>query len=253
MHSSQRDYFHFFGFVILPEFFDPQPLSSELDIALREGATADFGEQGVARGRFAPMMSEHTPHSLALLHSLAPLAADLLRRDALPTRAKGVLYHRETSWHTDSTGEPPSIGAAAYLEELSSKNGALNVVPGSHRAPTSTKMQEALAAKQELPGYPVETNPGDVILFDEKIFHASKGGSNRRQWRVDFTIDPKTPEEHAAVTRYYQSIFQDAARKSYNAEKYPSYSAHWKSSTQPFIDRLAQLGVYQMAEASEQR
>ncbi len=47
----------------------------------------------------------------------------------------------------------------------------------------------------------LETEPGDVIVFDEHVWHASMGGRNRRQWSATFVLDPATPAEERAVGR----------------------------------------------------
>ena len=58
-----------------------------------------------------------------------------------------------------------------------------------------------------MPGHAVETEPGDVIAFDEHLVHGSHGGGGRRQWRVDFVLDPQSAEERARVLEYFAAIF----------------------------------------------
>jgi hypothetical protein len=41
-----------------------------------------------------------------------------------------------------------------------------------------------------LPAHVIETEPGDLIVIDEHLFHASSGGAVRRQWRVDYLPVP---------------------------------------------------------------
>ena len=144
--------------------------------------------------RYVPMMCERTPRSLSLLDRLSEIAADIFGRAALPVRAKGTQYHGGTAWHRDSERNIDSLGFAAYLEPLQRDTGALRVLPGSHRRSTADG-PDGYPIAFEIAGEPVETDAGDVIVFDEHLLHASAGGTIRHQWRVDFFPDPQTSDE----------------------------------------------------------
>ena len=249
-------HFQTFGFVVLRQAFDPRPLAAEIDRVMRDGlvSSGDAPGDGGIRFRYVPMMSAETPVSLALLDRLAPVAATLLGGPALPTRAKGVLYRGDTPWHTDSTFRIASVGFAAYLEPLRAETGALRVLPGSHRpgfAEALRALEAAGAAAEALPGHVVVTEPGDVIVFDEHLFHASAGGGTRQQWRLDYLRDPVGAEAEDQARSYFRSIYPPDWDGGYDVEKYASYGLDWRSSLRSSVARLGELGVYELAARQE--
>ena len=240
------------GFVVLRESFDPTPLSREFDrVALdafddRHGMTTLPQGGGTVTFQYAPMMCQRTPVSVTLIDRYSLVAADLLGRAVLPGRAKGTWYSADTGWHRDSVGGIASVGVLAYLEPLNAAAGALRVVPGSHVHP-----HRALPKRAAQDGKAIETAPGDVIVFDERLIHGSWGGAQRRQWRIDFVIDPRDEHEHAAVATWYgQSIPDERLDTGYDATRYPSYGPYWQTLARPWTERLRQLGVYELANGT---
>ena len=67
-------------------------------------------------------------------------------------------------WSKDSVGRPMSIvKALVYLQDHGNDNGALRLVPGSHRVPSL----EHRADQEKI----LHPRAGDVILFDQRITH----------------------------------------------------------------------------------
>ncbi len=250
--DEQQTRFSIDGYVVLRGAFDPELLAREVDAALADGyrtAPVNTGSAG-NRFRYVPMMCERTPVSLALVDALAAPAAWLLDRAVLPVRAKGTRYFGGTSWHRDSELDVATIGFAAYLEPLEAHNGALRVLPGSHQvgaADSPRGLPDDVAAA----GRAVETEPGDVIAFDERLWHASSGGAERRQWRIDFVADPDTSDEEQETRRYFEGIFQPGWDGGYDVDRYPSYGAHWRASGAPWVERLSELGAVERAALEE--
>lgn len=267
MQASDASHFRQFGFVVLRSAVDPGPLSEEIDRALLDGfgptdAVRVFSHDqvlppedprsGTVAFRYLPMMCERTPVSLGLLDRFAGVAAELLERAVLPGRAKGTRYYGDSGWHRDSERDLSSVAFVAYLEPLTARTGALRVLTGSHRDRQITipdRFREE-AAEQ---GATIETQPGDVIVFDEHVIHGSTGGRERRQWRVDFVADPRSHEEEARLQDYFAQIFPDDLRSpGYDASRYPSYGSYWQALDRPWIARLRSLGVYERAKATEE-
>jgi hypothetical protein len=238
--------------LVLRAAFDPQPLAREVDRALADAhRDSRLSTGGVGSSfQYVPMMCERTPVSVALLDDLAGLATQLLGRAVLPVRAKGTRYVGETSWHRDRELDVPSVGLAAYLSPLDADDGALRVLPGSHRASSATAPTgtppDGLAM-----GVPLATEPGDIIAFDEGLWHASTGGAERRQWRVDFVADPSTPAEEDQVRRYFEGVFQVGWDGGYDVDRYPSYGAAWCEPRRAWVDRLRALGAIDRAHQEE--
>jgi hypothetical protein len=197
------------------------------------------------------MMSERTPVSLSLLDHFAGVAALLLGGPVLPVRAKGVRYFGSTNWHNDSDHPIASVGCACYLEALDADNGALRVLPASHRGGFGAPAPAGRELSARLPGLPIETEPGDAIFFDEHLYHASSGGTNRRQWRVDYVLDPVDAAQEAAARNYFASIFVPGWDGGYDADLFPTYGAHWRASGRPWLARLEHLGAHDAADAEE--
>ena len=238
------------GFVVLPRAFDPGPLTREMDRSFADGLVAGRGENAGSGGvtfRCVPMTCALTPESVALIETLAGAAADLLGRAVLPVRAKGTLYRGNSGWHRDSDLGIPSIGFVAYLESLTAERGALRVQPGSHREPPG----DAALRRPFAEGLAIETEPGDVIAFDEHLVHGSTGGGARRQWRIDFIGDPLDRTEEASVRSYFARIFDTGWDGGYDVERFPSYGPSWRSADQPWTERLRELGAYDVADAQE--
>jgi len=238
----------------LRKFFDPGALGEEVSRALEDAFSGSSSRNLGSAGnsfRYVPMMCERTPVSLSLLDALSAIAADLLGRAALPLRAKGTRYFGETAWHRDSGGEVASLGFAAYLEPLREFDGALRVVPGSHRRPREDIPTGGPIGGMSV-GEAIETEPGDVIAFDERVLHASAGGSDRRQWRVDFFADPHGEDEEGRVRAWLAGIFQPGWDGGYDIARYPSYGVHWQQSSRWEVGRLRDLGVYALAAEEEE-
>jgi hypothetical protein len=250
-------HFQVFGFVVLRAAFDPAPLAREVDDVLREAANATSSVPmggGEIRFEYVPMMTARTPASLALLDRLETTAAELLGGAVIPTRAKAVRYVGDTPWHADSRLEMASVGCAAYFEVLRGSSGALRVLPGSHYGPFADALLRARVTglpAQALPSHVIDTEPGDVIVFDERLFHASSGGGVRRQWRLDYVREPDDDESAARVRSYFEGIFAPETPCPYDVDGNPSYGADWLSSGRPAVRALQRLGVYELAAAQE--
>jgi hypothetical protein len=249
-------HFRTFGFVVLRGFFDPRALVAEVDRVLADGLrsapAATRGDE--MRFQYVPMMTAETPVSLSLLDRAGAVAEALLGGPVLPTRAKGVRYGGNTPWHADSAAPVESAGFAAYLEPLGAESGALRVLPGSHRPELGEALRAhgaAGMAAAALPAHVIVTDPGDLIVFDEHLFHASAGGGARRQWRADYLRDPVSAEGEGHVRAYFASIYPPDWDGGYDVDRFPSHGPDWQGSGRPSVARLAELGVYALAARQE--
>ena len=115
----------------------------------------------------------------------------------------------DTPWHSDVLGDPErdpdfyTIKVAFYLDELDADSGSLNVIPGSHFPAYGQALLDECGYKegglrprlhlQDPPGaVAVTTRPGDVVLFDTRIWHsafARPGG--RRTAFISYVPDPE--------------------------------------------------------------
>ncbi|TDE33613.1 hypothetical protein E1295_37930 [Nonomuraea mesophila] len=206
-------------------------------------------------GYYVPMMGDRTPLSRRLLtERLLPAAVGLLGTPVLPKPAKGILYRDSSPWHQDSADTSlTAVKMVTYLEPLTAADGALQVLPGSHRGsygqalteyrrrwPAAEPLFDERAEAAMWPGVPIATDPGDVIAFDVHLWHASIGGRDRRQWSVSYAADPVDDVGEAAVRDYLLS-FLDVGH-SYDPVAYPYFDPDWAHPPRPaFADRMAEL------------
>ena len=254
MTRQAADFFQTFGFLVLHRFFEPAPLAAEMDRVMVDGLTADVSRSGDIRFQYMPMMTAETPVSLSLLDRAETVAAALFGSTVLPTRAKGVRYFGDTPWHTDSDSPLTSVGFLAYLEPVGAHSGALRVLPGSHHPQLGDAIRALRATDLAAPGLPdhvVATEPGDMILLDEHLFHASFGGGTRRQWRADYVKVPMGAEAENRTKGYFASIYAPDWDGGYDVDRYPSYGPDWRSSSRPAVAQLEALGVSKLAATQE--
>jgi hypothetical protein len=239
------------GYTVLRTAFDTAGLSAEVDEAFAEGLRGDTPSNSGPGNtfRYVPMMNGRTPNSLALLRALAEPAGQLLGRQPLPTRAKGTCYQGSTRWHRDSELPVDSVAFIVYLEPLTAATGALQVIPGSHHQPYPSPPDSH--PPNDFAAEVLVTEPGDIIAMDEHLLHSSVGGDRRRQWRVDFIVDPTSADDEAATRAYFQGILPPGWDGGYDVDRYPSYDALWRHPDERWSMRLAQLGVFELAEAQE--
>ena len=120
------------------------------------------------------------------------------------TSGDGNYYVGDTKWHSDGYGARPvlKIKIAFYLDKVTASTGALRVIPGSHKKGSyyADSLQTHLVGTgtnqigmfgiegDKIPAVVLETNPGDVAVFNHNIKHSSWGGSNaRRMFTMNFT------------------------------------------------------------------
>jgi hypothetical protein len=115
----------------------------------------------------------------------------------------GSLFWCESSWHPDIYGAPISryhVKLSFYLDELRGENGAIRVIPGTNHHEGAfartllkhffgeTSIAEVYGVdEREIPSYTVESEPGDVIVWNYRTIHGSyHGGARRRLFSISF-------------------------------------------------------------------
>ena len=112
----------------------------------------------------------------------------------------GNYYAGDTRWHRDvfniQDGEEGKsivrhIKIAFYLDPLTATTGALRVIPGSHHLTDNfakeldalllNRKTDAGVLPQDAPAVSLTTTPGDIVIFDHRMMHASFGGGPARR------------------------------------------------------------------------
>ncbi|MBM3265691.1 MAG: phytanoyl-CoA dioxygenase family protein, partial [candidate division Zixibacteria bacterium] len=169
----------------------------------------------------------------------------LLGDDYVYIGSDGNFYVGDTGWHSDTDwsgklrGKPPRVfyKIAFYLDPLTRDTGALRVIPGSHRygdyyaealqEGVRTPVQTWGVTGAEIPAVALETQPGDVVLFNQNTKHSAWGGGQRRRM---FTINctsrysdediPYLLNEISAFARFWiESVYGDEMIRTAGPER----------------------------------
>ena len=125
------------------------------------------------------------------------VVASLLGDDWNYSGSDGNFYVGDTQWHSDAYLDKKytSIKIAFYLDPVNKDSGCLRVIPGSHHfgdafagelhraAPRSAESDPEGAwglTGADVPAVPLESEPGDMVLFNHGVKHSSFGGGTRR-------------------------------------------------------------------------
>jgi ectoine hydroxylase-related dioxygenase (phytanoyl-CoA dioxygenase family) len=130
------------------------------------------------------------------------IARTLLGDHVQYAESDGNLAFCPTEWHVDAYNAPirqRHIKISFYLDSLRGDSGAIRVIPGTHfwqgtyaqRLRRSFrefgKSREVLGVDSTaIPATVIDSDPGDVLVWDYRIIHASFNGIDRRRF---FTLN----------------------------------------------------------------
>jgi hypothetical protein len=138
----------------------------------------------------------------------------------------GNLYVGDTHWHPDGSNlHYLRIKVAFYLDQVTRETGCLRVIPGSHLPPLHDQLKPLMerrnhqtpeqgnktttpfsVGERDIPAFPLESEPGDVVFFNQNLWHASFGGrTGRRMFTINFGQKPTQDEHFDYLKRVYQS------------------------------------------------
>ncbi|MYC13218.1 MAG: phytanoyl-CoA dioxygenase family protein [Gemmatimonadetes bacterium] len=124
-------------------------------------------------------------------------------------------------WHSDRAGQIDlnytRIKIMIYLQKMDRDTGALRVIPGSHlphfhcpllalQPQTSGTSMDVFAVRgNELPGYILSVKPGDLIFFNQYLYHAVYDKQEGRSYiAMKFAARPQTPVHYEALCKHNQ-------------------------------------------------
>ncbi len=259
--EQQVAHFETFGFVVLRQAFSPQATADiirNFDEVLaedRHGQTFAGEKRQIVLG-----FIEQRPLLTGLVESdlIFEAMEQLLGPGFVWVGSDGNLYVGDTGWHPDSAHPTyRRIKVALYLDPVTKDTGCLRVIPGSHRAP----FHQTLAPlhhgpdpattpygmpARDIPCFPLESQPGDVVMFDQNTWHSSFGGkTGRRMFTLNFAARPTTPEHEAMLRKMYNANLAYTQTEAYTRTA-RVYTDDFLHSDHPRIrsmaDKLVELG-----------
>ena len=199
--EPQIRHYDTFGFLVLPGLLTTAEVATaNEEFGVRLATAKNQTEQRGIRKQFNwTNLGPDSPFLGSLLEDsrFHGQAKQLMKSEVVGMYANGnAFFGDRTEWHPD-TGHLDRRGVkfAFYLQPLEADTGALRFIPGSHRAPLHTDIRENIRIKEsnkgveddvgldvdEIPAFVAESSPGDVIAFDNRVWHASWGGRPERR------------------------------------------------------------------------
>jgi Phytanoyl-CoA dioxygenase (PhyH) len=194
------------------------------------GGHAGRAHDGRARSALAQFIDQDA-RLCALLDDprITGIASGLLGDDFNFSGSDGNYYVGDTRWHSDGWRRNGirHIKMALYLDPVNAETGCLRVIPGSFRPedrfsselhssvdliPTDSQFSDPQhfagqdpwgVRGRDLPAVALESEAGDVLVFNHNLKHASFGGGTRRRM---FTMnlcqhypEERLPELHEMI------------------------------------------------------
>ena len=224
--QEQKSHWEAFGFLMLPQLFSPEEVSlmRREAVGLLEEAREGRPFEGAESQTIMPFF-ERRPSIRGLLEDdrIYETVEDLLGPAFVLILTEAHLSVGDTQWHGDyrTRGVLPNVKMGIYLESVTRDTGCLRVIPGSHRSP----LFESLASLKpqyddptatplgvlgpDIPCVALESEPGDLVVFLEEVYHATfGGGSGRPRIALNFEAAPTTDDQIDIMrTEYAKTVY----------------------------------------------
>lgn len=215
--QTQVNFFNTFGYLAIKQLFSPDETAKIIEGF--EWSIQNRGQGQMHDGSKRTMFGgpiEHTPEMCAILDhpEILGLISGVIGEDFNYCSGDGNYYSGDTRWHPDGNwGQLFAVKVAFYLDPVTRDTGCLRVIPGSQRPDHFVRTQKINPSQSqelfgvppsEFPGnVPLESNPGDVLIFNHDLYHAAYGGNQRRRmFTMNCTRHAKNPEDMATARQY---------------------------------------------------
>ena len=228
--DQQIDFYNTFGFLKFPGLFKDE--ASDIINAFEQVWAQHGGghNQESHDGKYRSAMLQfidRNEYLSALIDEprINEVSKSILGDDYNYMASDGNYYVGDSPWHSDGYSEKKyrSFKIAFYLDRVTRDTGCLRVIPGSHRYGEGyADVVESLIHENrspgpevslgltgsEVPAVALESEPGDMVLFNHLIKHASFGGSDRRRM---FTINLHERYEDEDIGELRQKVAGSAS------------------------------------------
>ena len=204
--QQQIGFFDTFGYLAFPGLFADEitKVTDSFEQVWAENGGGHFGKAHDHTHRSALIQFiDQNEHLSSLIDDprIDGVIGSLLGDDYNYSGSDGNYYVGDTQWHSDGYREKSgvSLKMAFYLDPVGRDSGCLRVIPGSHKygdrfahALEEVRVQGGMAAQSrseelwgippsEIPAVALESQPGDLVMFNHCIKHSSWGGGTRRR------------------------------------------------------------------------
>lgn len=199
---QQKNFFDTFGYLVLPgllkDSIDGISSAFEQLYAQDDQEIVDWRHEAhyMKSRKVLLQFIERRPELSALLdHPVVDgIFSSLLGENYLYRASEGNIFTGDTYWHSDLYGahfKYRHVKILLYLESLDEQSGAFRAIPGSHLfGDKFANLLERYVWKHEenygldkdqVPSITVPTQPGDALVFDYRLKHATSHTRNNRR------------------------------------------------------------------------
>jgi ectoine hydroxylase-related dioxygenase (phytanoyl-CoA dioxygenase family) len=134
------------------------------------------------------------------------IASTVLGEGVEYAQSDGNLAFCHSEWHADTYSAPMiqrHIKISFYLDRLRADSGAIRVLPGTHfwqgdyALGLRQSFREVGRSRElfgvdstDIPAIVIDSDPGDILVWDYRVIHASFNGVNRRRF---FSVNFREP------------------------------------------------------------
>ena len=267
---ADKQFFDMFGFLILRNVLSRRELKlieKEYDYGFKKTLEHHSNGFGMRKQFNWSNLNEMCPNlcSLPYQKNILRIVKKLMSNKIFPYLCNSNNFNGPaTEWHTDQAANTDcfAVKVAFYLDELDENSGGLRFLPCSHREPLNSDLWDfGLHGSNEtdikdyqsksgleidqVPSYYCRTNPGDMVIFNLKIWHSSLGGGkNRRNITINYSKYPETESESESLKEL--AIQSKQTMKRLNFPK-PQFTNFWidqikNSQYNVWVNSLVEFG-----------
>ncbi len=258
--KEQLNHFDTFGFIVWRRAFSPDEIATiiaQFEDVLAEDRQGQTFKGDKRQGVHGFLEMREDLRKLLEDDRIYETVEQLLGPDFVWIGSDGNLYVGDTRWHPDNSAEYQRVKVAFYLDPVGAHTGCLRVIPGSHLPGLGDQLRDAWPIDEsgespfgvsgsEIPYFPLESVPGDIVIFNQRVFHSSYGGrTGRRMFTLNFGAKPTSEADFDNLRRTYQSNIKNQHEMGYTKRDW-LYTDEFLQSGSPrihsMVAELVELG-----------
>ncbi len=240
--EEQKRFFDTFGYLVFKGLFadEAQEISSHFDRVIDRNFSELIGWEHRAHAnekrQFLTQFIDRDEYFSALLDDerILGIYKGLLGDDFIYRGSDANLFNCGTCWHSDTYGallKYRNVKIIFYLDKLEADRGCFRVLPGSqHFGDKFANKLKAFLKKNdsymddlglqdyEIPATIIPTDPGDIVVFDFRVKHATCFASDRLRRMFTICAAERLRDEDIPALRELIAAARNFDLKSYYGE-----------------------------------